>query len=237
MLTTKTDIIRADKLYYDNMLTWYFRKYLKNYTYVRYLCVVVIFFVLAAFLIYQTSTLDRQVKRYPFPIYFEDEVNYFAKIKSVGQFSENLNFSLARYIITKYLQKSEEFHPTSIDPKSLESRLTFIKSLSSSKVFQEYFEFVDIDKNLNSPLLKYRYGNSRTINIDKIEFAIDVDVPYSAKVYYTISENVDSKTSVIHKNVKIQFFMSIVNKDFMNSGKQFSFLITDLIPESDDKID
>lgn len=235
MLAANTDITTINKSYYEGMLPWYFRKYLKNYTHVRYLFVIAIFFVVAAFLIYQTSSTVQEVKRYPFPIYFEDEVNYFAKIKSIESVDETINFSLARYVLTKYILRSEEFDSNSIDPKPLEARLNFIKSISSSKVFQEYFKFIDIEKNLDSPLLKYRYGNSRSVIIDKIEFATDVNVPYSAKVYYTVNEILNNVKNTIQKNAEIKFFMSAVNKDFVKSGKQFTFLITDFTPGSDNE--
>ena len=219
--------IEKDKLYYASVLDWYFGKYLKDHTYVRYLFIVVIFFGIAAFLIYKTSMLNKEVERYPFPVYFKDEVNYFANIKDISSKDENINVSIAKYMVTQYLKKVEEFNLKSIKPEKLNKRLNFIKNLSSLKVFQKYFKFIDIDQNHDSPLLKYRYNNSRTIKIDKVIFEKDVSTPSSVKVYYTVYDNLNNKENAIRKNAEIKFLMSTINKDFINSGKKLNFLITD----------
>ena len=220
-------LIEEDKIYYTNALEWYFVKYLKNYIYVRYLFIVITIFAIAASLIYKTSLYDQEVKRYPFPVYFKDEINSFSNIKNISHENENIHVSIAKYMITKYLKKVEEFDFNSIRPEELKKRLNFIKNLSSLKVFQKYFQFVDIEENCNSPLLKYRYDNSKTIKIDKIIFKKDVNVPSSAVVHYTVYDKFYSKENLIKKNVEIKFLMSTIDKDFINSGKRLNFLITD----------
>lgn len=221
-------LVDENQAYYIQALKWYFAKYLKDYIYVRYLIIVVIFLGIATFLIYKTSASIQEIKRYPFPVYFKDEVKFFSNLKRIGNQNENVNVSIAEYMITNYLKKMEEFNMHSLEPENLKKRLNFIRNLSSLKVFREYFRLIDIEENYNSPLLKYRYDNARTIKVDKIIFEKGTTAPFSAKAYYTLYDKLDNKESAIKKSVEIRFLMSAVDENFISSKKALNFLITDL---------
>ena len=229
--------IEESNIYYTHALEWYFTKYLKNYIYVRYLLIVVIFLGISTFLIYKTSLTIQETKKYPFPVYFKDEVKFFSNLKKISHSNESINISIVKYMITNYLKKVEEFNVNSMDPDELKKRLNFIRHLSSLKVFREYFRLIDMEENYNSPLLKYRYNNTRTIKVDKITFGKGVTTPSSAKVYYTIYDNLDDKKNIIKKSAEIKFLMSIIDKDFIDSKKTLTFLITDFYNEQEEIIE
>jgi type IV secretory pathway component VirB8 len=235
-MTTDNDIKNYDKfvitddakLHYKNSIDWYFTKYLTYHVYSRYLFVTFLIFVVASFLIYKTASLSISIKQYPFPIFFEDGMKYFAHINPLKVEGDNINQSFARYILKAFLKRIEDFDKQSIKPQNLENRLNFIKNLSSLKVFQEYFSVISIDENPNSPLLKYRYSNTRNIEIQKVEFNKWYVVPTFAKIYYTVYDTVDEKEQVTQKEAEFNFLMPTINKEFITLNNKFYFLITNL---------
>lgn len=70
--------------YYDEALDWFFFKYVNVNIYVRYTLIVTIIFILEAFVTYKTAKFNKQSKNYPFPIYFDNAVEYYPKIQSTG---------------------------------------------------------------------------------------------------------------------------------------------------------
>jgi type IV secretory pathway component VirB8 len=223
---TLEDKTSSNTNYYDEALDWFFFKYVNINIYVRYTLVVTIIFILAAFITYKTAKFDYQVKNYPFPIYFDNEVEYYPKIQSTGIKNENINLSIARYLIINYLKTREEFDSNSLNPEKLNERLNYINNVSSLKVFQKYFKFINIDNNPESPLLKYRYKNSRIIVINDVEFLKNVNVPSYAKVSYKVRSLIDDKETSEEKVAEINFFMSEINKRFIDSKESINFLIT-----------
>jgi hypothetical protein len=220
-----------EESYYSESLKWYLYKYVNNYIYVRYFFVFVIMFGISAFLIYQTSKVNSDQERYPIPIYFENEVDYFSNIKSIAYDGDNINIDVARYILMKFLKKSQNFDLNSVEPNNIQERLTFIKNLASLSVFQEYFKSIDIESNPETYLLKYMYSDTRYINIENIEFVNEDKVPASAMIYYTAKENLEGKMKDIKYKAHFKFFMSVVDKNFIESKKKFNFLITSFINE------
>jgi len=223
---TLEDKASSNTNYYDEALDWFFFKYVNINIYVRYTLIVTIIFILAAFITYKTAEFDYQVKNYPFPIYFDNEVEYYPKIQSTGIKNENINLSIARYLIINYLKTREEFDSNSLNPEKLNERLNYINNVSSLIVFQKYFKFINIDNNPESPLLKYRYKNSRIIVISDVEFLKNVNVPSYAKVSYKVRSLIDDKETSEEKVAEINFFMSEINKRFIDSKESINFLIT-----------
>ena len=74
--------------------------------------------------------------------------------------------------------------------------------------------------------MKYRYKNSRIIDINDVEFLKNVDVPSYAKVSYTVRSLIDDKETSEKRVAEINFFMSKINKRFIDSKKNINFLIT-----------
>jgi type IV secretory pathway component VirB8 len=187
---------------------------------------VVVFFI-SAMLIINTANVTKESQRYQFPIYFNNDVKYFPKIQSIGNNKENINLSVAKYLIINYLKMREEFDENSLIPEKLNEKLNYVNNVSSLKVFQKYFKFINIDDNPDSPLLKYRYKNSRIITIDKVVFSKDVIVPSYAKVYYKVRSLIDKKENIENKIAEVTFFISEINKKFVDSKQDLNFLITD----------
>ena len=212
--------------YYNEALDWFFFKYVNINIYVRYTLIVTMIFILAAFITYKTAKFDKQAKNYPFPIYFDNSVEYYPRIQSTGIKNENINLSIARYLITNYLKMREEFDSNSLNPEKLNERLNYINNVSSLIVFQKYFKFINIDNNPESPLLKYRYKNSRIIEINDVEFLKNVKIPSYAKVSYKVRSLIDDKETSEEKVAEINFFMSEINKRFIDSKESLNFLIT-----------
>lgn len=216
-----------DNDFYQRSLGWFLYKYVNVNMTVRLLIIVVVIFCVASILIINTANISKESQRYPFPIYFDNEVEYYPKIQSIGKKSENINLAIAKHLIINYLKMREEFDENSLIPEKLDEKLNYINNVSSLKVFQKYFKFINIDDNADSPLLKYRYKNSRIIVIDKVMFLKDVTVPSYAKVYYKIHSLIDKKENVENKTAEITFFMSEINKKFIDSKQDLNFLITD----------
>ena len=224
--SNKSSVVVLNKDYYDKALNWFFFKYVNINIYVRYTLIVAVILSIATLMIYKTATFNMDVRRYPFPIYFDNEVEYYPKIQSTGIKNENINLSIARYLIINYIKTREEFDSNSLDPGKLNERLNYINNISSLIVVQEYFKFINIDDNPESPLLKYRYKNSRIIEISNVEFLKKVTVPSYAKVSYRIRSLINGKEAIEEKVAEINFFMSEINKKFMDSKKSINFLIT-----------
>lgn len=74
--------------------------------------------------------------------------------------------------------------------------------------------------------MKYRYKNSRIIEINNLEFLKNVNVPSYAKVSYRVRSLIDDKETSEEKVAEIDFFMSEINKRFIDSKKSINFLIT-----------
>ena len=213
--------------FYQGSLKWFLYKYVIINTTLRLLLIVVVVFFISAMLIINTANVTKESQRYPFPIYFNNEVKYFPKIQSIGNKKENINLSVAKYLIINYLKMREEFDENSLIPEKLNEKLNYVNNVSSLKVFQKYFKFINIDDNPDSPLLKYRYKNSRIITIDKVVFSKDVIVPSYAKVYYKVRSLIDKKENIENKIAEVTFFMSEINKKFVDSKQDLNFLITD----------
>ncbi|MSO13983.1 VirB8/TrbF family protein [Rickettsiales endosymbiont of Trichoplax sp. H2] len=216
-----------DNDFYQRSLKWFLYKYVNINATLRLLLIVVVIFFIAAMLIINTANVTKESHRYPFPIYFNNEVKYFPKIQSIGNKNENINLSVAKYLIINYLKMREEFDENSLIPEKLNEKLNYVNNVSSLKVFQKYFKFINIDDNPDSPLLKYRYKNSRIITIDKVVFSKDVIVPSYAQVYYKVRSLIDKKENIENKIAEITFFMSEINKKFIDSKQDLNFLITD----------
>ncbi len=216
-----------DNDFYQRSLKWFLYKYVNINATLRLLLIVVVIFFIAAMLIINTANVTKESHRYPFPIYFNNEVKYFPKIQSIGNKNENINLSVAKYLIINYLKMREEFDENSLIPEKLNEKLNYVNNVSSLKVFQKYFKFINIDDNPDSLLLKYRYKNSRIITIDKVVFSKDVIVPSYAQVYYKVHSLIDKKENIENKIAEITFFMSEINKKFIDSKQDLNFLITD----------
>ena len=130
------DKVSLNTNYYDEALDWFFFKYVNINIYVRYTLIFTIIFVLAAFVIYKTARLNKEAVNYPFPIYFDNEVEYYPKIQSVGIKNENINLSIARYLITNYIKTRGEFDYNSLNPEKLNERLNYINNVSSLRVLR-----------------------------------------------------------------------------------------------------
>ncbi|WP_323732721.1 hypothetical protein [Candidatus Bandiella euplotis] len=63
--------------------------------------------------------------------------------------------------------------------------------------------------------------------MDKILFPNNVGVPSYAKIYYSVNTVLDGESSIIKKEGEVRFFMSEVDKNFINSKDKFTFLVID----------
>ena len=224
-INSKNLVLDSD--FYQKSLEWFLYKYVNVNITLRLLLIIVLVFFTAAILILNTANITKESQRYPFPIYFDNEVKYYPKIQSIGKKGENINLSAAKYLIIHYLKMREEFDASTLIPEKLNEKLNYINNVSSLKAFQKYFKFIDIDNNPESPLLKYRYKNSRIIVVDDVIFPKDVIVPSYAKVNYRVYSLIDEQKSVEKKTAEITFFMSEINKKFIDLRQDLSFLITD----------
>lgn len=194
--------------YYDNIKQWYAFKYFQPYAYFVYIlifCIMVVPFAKIA-----TDLLFEQYEPIiiPYPIYFDDEVKYFAAISSIAQKDENMNVSIARYLTEQYVKVRENYSSGLLKQEAWVEMLNKIKMLSSRQVFAQFIKYIDTQENPDSPILKYRTTAERIIEIQSIKFNNYDSIPNLASVIFKASVKKNNKTTVTYYKADLNFDMS-----------------------------
>ena len=224
-----SDINTYKKEFYEQYFQWFFFKYGKIYSLVRQMLVVLCAFVLLTYLIFATARIASVVTQYPFPVYYNSDGNSFLRIKNLPDSGNYINKVYAEYFFKQYLDAYMSFDSESIQENVLENKLNFIYNTSSMMVFQKYLDSLNISKNSKSPLLIYRFNNSRKVEITNISFENeDVVLPTHAIVGYKVTDIVNNVKTVVNKAARVIFYMSMINEEIINGDKKYSFIITDI---------
>ena len=223
--------------FFQNSKDWYAKKYIANFTTLFYIIVLFITVAIFAFLIFKTSTFDYVLKKYPFPVFFSDEVHYFPKIKSVKYEDKNADISIARYLIAQYIQQRESYLFSDLTYERMNKKLSFIEMLSSYRVFNEFFENFDIQDNPDSPILKYKFNTERIIKIKSITFPSDVKLPDTAEVIYEAIEKTNDTKKVTNWLLSIAFVMTEIDKKVLEKKVPFKFTVIKYYNDNYDNID
>ena len=202
------DIV-VEQSYFDLAMEWYINKYLSPFGMLFY---TIIFFIILSFVsynVYRTTTSYYAVERVPFATYFDDTVEYFAKIKPiVEQKHEKISVSLARYMIKEYVLLRENYSRDILQVTNWNELLEKIRHLSSRKVYTEYMHHMNIYENPESPILKYRFFEKCSAQVVKVKFVIenDEEVPSSAIVFFNLVTSVKEKVVNSEKKKAIIYF-------------------------------
>ncbi len=212
--------------YFSDAREWYASKYLYPYTQKAYIGVIAIVLIIFTIIIFQTTLLDNIKKKYPFPLYTEDEVNYYSKILPIADGSEPIPISVARYFASSYVKVREGYDFGVIDDKDNWKRLLReVRELSSRKVFSDYVDYVDTYRNPDSPVIRYKSNTKRIIEIEKVEFPRISNSPESAKVYYKAIEKTDKDEKTSFWVANLTFSMTDIDNVLDNKVK-LQFTIT-----------
>jgi type IV secretory pathway component VirB8 len=113
-----------------------------------------------------------------------------------------------RNLLTKYLEKRENYDFRKINLTKLNNRLSYIKNNSSDREYKNFQGFLSKD-NPESPIVYYGKDFQRVVNVESVSFkrnqqdnlldkAIDFipnKIPSEADIRYTITNKVNSKNT------------------------------------------
>ena len=180
-----TDSIRksvADGSYFNNTKKWFDDIYHRPigersfFILIMFLSATTIFFSTLSYV--SMLPLSRTA---PYTIYSEDiseELPIISRLRK--ERSEDINISLARFLISNYVKEREYYKYNVI---KLEWQFNRIRSTSSADEFARYQKFVN-PENPSSPFTKYGRKGLRDVNVYKINLDLDSS-PKLATVYFT----------------------------------------------------
>lgn len=210
--------------YFRDAKEWYAAKYLYPYTQRIYIGIIAGILIVFTTVIFKTALIDNTKERYPFPIYAEDEVKYFFKIKPISAGAEPVAISVARYFASIYVESREQYDFKIInDKENWKEMLRKVRELSSRKVFSDYVDYIDTSTNPDSPIIRYKDFTKRKIEIQKVEFPKISNNPASAKIYYKAIEITSNDEKVSFWVADLNFSMSEIDKIIDDkSGVEFT---------------
>lgn len=223
-----------EQQYFDKAKEWYVAKYLCEFRNLLYIAVIFIISVYSAYNVYRIAAAYYTIPMVPFAIYFDDDVDNFARIKPIsGDKRETISVSLARYMLAEYVVLRESYSRDLLDLANWEALLSKVRSLSSRRVFSDFIHFMNTQENPDSPILKYRFSKKRTITIRNVDFGqlAEHSVPDSATVDFDAV--VSSDNGMVQSDrmkVMVEFDINDIHirkKDMKHySGDPLYFMVT-----------
>ena len=214
--------------YLERSHEWFFNSFINLRSQIRQLSILFIITFIGAYIVFSVSNLKNKSIQLPYPLYFDNDTDYFLSINPIKEQLDNVNFGIAKYLLTSYLENLESFNSFILSPYSLEERLRFLYKISSLQVFKQYFHQLDVQSNSQSPLLLYRFGNYREVEVKNIDFLQTVGVPSKAIISYDVHQEINGEKSIEKKKKRVNFFMSGINEDFIKNKRKFFFLVINL---------
>ena len=225
-----------DDAVFEDAREWYAQKYLYPHTQLIYVLVAALILAYTVDNIFKILSYEYSTKKYPFPIYMDNQVEYFAKITPLATKHESINYSISRYLISEYVIAREEYQVSHVNKIDWLQNLKWLKASSSRKVFSSYLSYIDVNKNPSSPLLKYKLNTNRIIEIKSITFAPLLkgdDVPSSASVNFQATEINQYSTQVTSWIANLEFSFEDLNDATIESesidiqkGRSVRFAVT-----------
>lgn len=127
--------------------------------------------------------VEINASRYPFPIYALDQTKYYSQIHSISNPDESIEMSFAKYFVSTYVQYRENYNYNNFYGPESEAFFNKIKTFSSRKIYREYIDYMDVEQNSDSPIIKYKNKTIRNVVIKKVELRSSY-----AKVYFSSKE-------------------------------------------------
>ncbi|MDJ1407181.1 MAG: type IV secretion system protein [Candidatus Midichloria sp.] len=137
-------------------------------------------------------------------------MDFQSRIKSLAQGDESIDISVVRYLIAYYVINREEYRYNGLNQDTIQEKLSSIRSTSSRRVYTNYLNYMDPQKNPDSPILKYKLQIERTISIESIKFPEGVNRPNTACVIFKAIEKNSTKESASYWLAEINFSLNSI---------------------------
>jgi type IV secretory pathway component VirB8 len=211
--------------YYQDARDWYFAKYVSAHGY--FALAVAAFAILAylSYLIINIATFEYQAKKIPFPVYFGEGTEKYLQIRPIRNGLTNINFSVADYLLRQYVMERESFKPGFLRQGAWEHKVSIIRGLSSRQVFNQYANYVDIRKNPDSPVIEFKKRAVREVEIDRIDFMDETNIPNKAVVYFSTYDRYRDNVIKTQNKIYVEFVLSNLSK-VSNGQTPLQFKVT-----------
>lgn len=213
--------------YFKEAREWYIQSYVQVHTQRLFVILAAVLALGFSAMIFGVTMGGYFTEKYPFPMYFDGQLDSFMQVTPLSRGVESVNTSVARYLLSKYVQDREGYDPVSLNSGEWEKKIQRVKAVSSRSVFSDYSTAVD-PSNEDSPIIRYKLQTTRAISVDKVVLQEHLGVPISALIYYHATEiGSDSQpstkwvadvrfsmTNIVHKlkqKIKLQFTVTKYN--------------------------
>ncbi|MDZ5762208.1 Type IV secretion system protein VirB8 [Candidatus Cyrtobacter comes] len=211
--------------YFLKARDWYVSKYQSAGVQLIYsivMCIIVASCVIAAL---EEITIDSTHYKMPIAVYTNDQINYYTNIKSISNKGEDINISVARYLIQKYVINREEYKYGFLSASERGDKIMTIRRNSSRRVFDQYINYLNPTTNIDSPILKYGYNVERVIENINVSFAYGVKRPDYAVVQFNIREISSTSEQVETWKAIVKFSMSDI-MNIIDNNTALNFVVT-----------
>lgn len=211
--------------YFEKARNWYADKYLGVNTQVIASSIFLLIISTGAYFVVDSMMDKYFAVKYPVPIYVDDQVDFQSRIKSLAQGYESIDISVVRYLIAYYVINREEYRYNGLNQDIIPEKLLSIRSTSSRRVYTNYLNYMDPQKNPDSPILKYKLQTERTISIESIKFPEGVNRPNTAHVIFKAIEKNSTKESASYWLAEINFSLNSIT-NVLDYKSNLNFIVT-----------
>lgn len=211
--------------YFERARNWYADKYLAvdTQTFALSLCLIVIL-IGGYFSI--DSMMDKYFAiKYPIPVYVDDQINFRLNIKPLTRGSESIDTSVSRALLTRYVINREEYRYNGVNLDIIQEKFASIRSNSSRRIYTNYLNYMDPQKNPDSPILKYKLQTERMIEILSVNFPKGIDRPEFAKIMFRSVEKHGEKELISYWSTDINFSLNNIT-DILDNKNELNFIVT-----------
>jgi type IV secretory pathway component VirB8 len=201
--------------YYRNSIAWY------NSIFVFpilpasiYIIIIAIFFGLLITITFNAISILPMSRELVYTIQSDGREQMKASIIKVDDSKSLLNDSIAKLLIKNYIIARENY-----DYSKLLQQYQYMNNTSSITEYEKFKDYMSLN-NINSPILKYKKGAVRTVDISYIKFFNDhIEVFFNAKAISDqnfLLENSSWK-------VVLKYEMDSID---INASGEFNFIVT-----------
>jgi type IV secretion system protein VirB8 len=222
-----------DGSYFEDAKEFHFSKYVYPFVLSTQYTLFALVLIVATYYSVTTFIRDYAGEQLSFLISAQDEVKYYPKLKPLSSTKEPIEASVARYLVTRFVNLWEGYDPIDYATEFKGDLEQKIKSISSQEVYFQYLDFINPEKNSESPTLKYKNKSQRYIKITNIKWFEDTIDGYGAYVDVIaavqdkakdFNENIFSGSDIEKFRIKLSYRMSNLEK-IAKSKDKFVFQV------------
>ncbi|WP_339041285.1 VirB8/TrbF family protein [Candidatus Lariskella endosymbiont of Hedychridium roseum] len=226
----KTELNIDDEIetgrYFKAALDWHTSRYLSYYTQCIYMFIVTLLALVAAIVAIHLTRARYSIEQYPLVSYTDDQVNYVTRIHSISHLGDSIDKSVARYMITAYIQSRESYKYEEYSNKeSWDQKIAFLQSNSSKKVLSEFLNYMDTRQNPDSPVLKYKTQTRKDVSVKDVKFFEYYNRPFRATADFLITELSYNSTVVSKCTAELIFSLTDIEK-VIDKSVALKFMVT-----------